>query len=141
MIKLFYLLVLWAGVGPLVPEWGTMDQPRRFELTFQKAIILANNRVGHDWEHSIYFEDKVLEVGESLVLSLPKKEALRLVLQSIETDRQQSDIGERTIEISYQELLQNELNTFRREIIVIEAGGANDGNVARIQFRFSVRQR
>ena len=99
-----------------------------------------NNHLGGDWNHLLSVQEQVIKKGETLVLILKKRAPLSIEAYSIETDKNFSDAGKKSMDFIYSDLIAIEQNRFEIDVVVIENGGQYAGNTAKWKFIFKIQK-
>ncbi len=112
---------------------------RKFSIKLEHVLQLSNNGVGQDWNNFLSINKNVLKKDEELIVELKKRAPLRIEAHSIEEDKSFSDAGDNHMDFTYSDLISiQESNRFEMNVIVMENGGQNAGNIAKWKFIFEI---
>ena len=117
----------------------TTSTNKKISIELQHTLQLSNNGVGHDWNNFLSINKNVIKKGEKLTVELKKRAPLRIEAHSIEEDKNYSDAGEKHMDFTYSDLISiKESSRFEMDVIVMENGGQNAGNLAKWKFIFKI---
>ena len=112
---------------------------RKISIKLEHVLQLSNNGVGQDWKNFLSINKKVIKKDEELILELKKRAPLRIEAHSIEEDKNYSDAGENHMDFTYSDLISiQESIRFEMNVVVMENGGQNAGNIAKWKFIFEI---
>ena len=81
----------------------------------------------------------MIKKDEELIVELKKRAPLRIEAHSIEEDKNYSDAGDNHMDFTYSDLISiQESSRFEMNVIVMENGGSNAGNIAKWKFIFEL---
>jgi hypothetical protein len=112
---------------------------RKISIKLEHVLGLSNNGVGQDWNHFLSINKNVIKKDEELIVELKKRAPLRIEAHSIEEDKNYSDAGDNHMDFTYSDLISiQESSRFEMNVIVMENGGPNAGNIAKWKFIFEM---
>jgi len=112
---------------------------RKISIKLEHVLQLSNNGVGQDWNNFLSINKNVIKKDEELVVVLKKRAPLRVEAHSIEEDKKYSDAGDNHMDFTYSDLISiQESSRFEMNVIVMENGGQNAGNIAKWKFIFEI---
>ena len=83
----------------------------------------------------------MIKKDEELIVELVKRAPLRIEAHSIEEDKSYSDAGDNHMDFTYSDLISiQESSRFEMNVIVMENGGQNAGNIAKWKFIFEIKK-
>lgn len=112
---------------------------RKISIKLEHVLQLSNNGVGQDWNNFLSINKNVIKKDEELIVELKKRAPLRIEAHSIEEDKNYSDAGDNHMDFTYSDLISiQESSRFEMDVIVMENGGQNAGNIAKWKFIFEI---
>ena len=112
---------------------------RKISIKLEHVLQLSNNGVGQEWNNFLSINKNVVKKEEELIVELKKRAPLRIEAHSIEEDKNYSDAGENHMDFTYSDLISiEESSRFEMNVIVMENGGQNAGNIAKWKFIFEI---
>ena len=114
---------------------------RKISIKLEHVLQLSNNGVGQDWNNFLSINKNVIKKDEELIVELVKRAPLRIEAHSIEEDKSYSDAGDNHMDFTYSDLISiQESSRFEMNVIVMENGGQNAGNIAKWKFIFEIKK-
>jgi hypothetical protein len=112
---------------------------RKISIKLEHVLQLSNNGVGQEWNNFLSINKNVIKKEEELIVELKKRAPLRIEAHSIEEDKNYSDAGDHHMDFTYSDLISiKESNRFEMNVVVMENGGQNAGNIAKWKFIFEI---
>ncbi len=132
---IFFLLFSFQSMGHSKSDLAK----RKISIKLEHVLQLSNNGVGQEWNHFLSINKNVIKKEEELVVELKKRAPLRIEAHSIEEDKNYSDAGDNHMDFTYSDLISiQESSRFEMNVIVMENGGQNAGNIAKWKFIFEI---
>lgn len=140
-MKATYLLPILLLLFSLLSMGNSKSEiaKRKISIKLEHVLQLSNNGVGQDWNNFLSINKNVIKKDEELIVELKKRAPLRIEAHSIEEDKNYSDAGDNHMDFTYSDLISiQESSRFEMNVIVMENGGQNAGNIAKWKFIFEI---
>jgi hypothetical protein len=109
----------------------------KVKITFVSASLDENNHVGNEWLSGAYVNDKPIDEGGSVTMTLKSTDTIKLRAEAEEQDKYPDD-GE--AEISMKAASVTKVMTKTLRVTVVENRGRYSGNTAAWTFTFKLQK-
>lgn len=110
----------------------------KLKITFSKAAITRDGRIGNTWSTAVSANKKAIGKGRSISLTMKSTDELTIVCTAKEADKK-PDIGTETLAIAINKLKRGN-NTFTVDVPVMENGGRNINHVTTWRFMIIINR-
>jgi len=131
------LIVFSLLFSTLVHPVSAAVKTVKVKITFISASLIENNHVGNEWWWGGYVNNKEIEEGDSVVLTLKPTDSIKLKAEAQEQDKYPDD-GEASTSVKVSSITKTITKTLN--VTVVENRGRYSGNKAKWKFVFKVQK-